>query len=250
MLIDAHCHITFLSEEEKKRIFSSYGTSHIFIDSSINYQSTLASSKISSDYPFIYSALGFHPFYVRGFTPHILKSYREIIDKNKKIIAIGEIGLDDKAEAKLDEQENIFRIFLKLAKETNLPLIIHNRLHSRMLLGILDDFFNSYEKIVFHCFSYPADFLKKIIEKKGYISFSLNILRKKKDITESLKECPLENLLLETDSPYMRIGDRASTPLDIKEVYAYVTSLKGIEQKKLEEIVFSNVKKVFGLLRE
>jgi TatD DNase family protein len=184
---------------------------------------------------------------VKGFSPHILKSYQEFIAKNKKVIAIGEIGLDNKAEAHLVEQENIFRIFLKLAKEVSLPVLIHSRLEKPAIFSVIDDFFPDYGKVVFHCFSYPAQVLKTIIEKGGYVSFSLNILRNKKNITESLIECPPDKMLLETDSPYMKINERASTPFDIKEVYAYVARLKKIEQKNLEEIIFANFKKVFSL---
>ncbi|HIE36518.1 MAG TPA: hypothetical protein EYP89_04710, partial [Candidatus Omnitrophica bacterium] len=104
-----------------------------------------------------------------------------------------------------------------------------------------------YEKIVFHCFSYSTSVLKKITEKKGYVSFSLNILRKKEEIITSLKNCPLECLLLETDSPYMKIGNRDSFPYDIKEVYSFVADLKSIEKKELEEKIFYNTKRLFNI---
>lgn len=249
MLIDTHCHIAFLSIPEKERVFSLQDGNKIFLDSSINLQSTLESSGLSNAYTFIYSALGFHPFYARGFNPYILKKYKELIERNSKIIAIGEIGLDEKAEVKIDEQENIFRIFLKLAKETDLPVIIHNRLKGYRILNILDEHYTCYEKIVFHCFSYDPIFLKKIIDKKGFVSFSLNILRKKKTLMESLRECPMQNILLETDSPYMKIGDRPSTPFDIKEVYSFVSLIKGIEAKELENIVLANARRVFPSIK-
>jgi TatD DNase family protein len=250
MLIDAHCHISSLSEEEKKRIFSC-GSSKLFIDSSINLETAVSSSKFSSTYSFIYSALGFHPFYVRGFNPHILATYKDLIQNNKKIIAIGEIGLDVKADASLPEQENVFRIFLKLAKETGLAVIIHCRLKSPAVLNILDDFYGSYEKIILHCFSYTPDILERIMTKGGYVSFSLNILRKNKDILQSLRTCPLQNLLLETDSPYMKIEQRQSSPLDIEEVYKFAAFIKGIERQELEEAVLANAKRVFaGFLKK
>jgi Tat protein secretion system quality control protein TatD with DNase activity len=72
-------------------------------------------------------------------------------------------------------------------------------------------------------------------------------LRKNKEVIDSLKECPLSNLLLETDSPYMKINNRQSNPLDIKEVYSFVSFIKKVEEKELEEAVFSNIKKLFVL---
>jgi TatD DNase family protein len=246
MLLDAHCHIASLSSQEKERIFCLKDAGYVFIDSSINLKTTLESCSFSRQYIFIYSALGFHPFFARGFNPHILSEYKRLIECNKKVIAIGEIGLDEKAEANLEEQENIFRIFLKLAQEVNLPVAIHNRLKGHRALSILDDYYPSYEKVIFHCFSYGIDFLKKILAKSGYVSFSLNILRKKKDILESLKECPLQNILLETDSPYMKIGENPSTPFDIKEVYSFISTVKGVEIKDLENIVLANAQRVFS----
>jgi TatD DNase family protein len=246
MLIDIHCHLNCLSLEEREKILS-LANSYLFVDSSINYQTSLESIKLSKNYSFIYSSLGFHPFYAEAFKDSLKEEYQRLIKENKKVIALGEIGLDYKAKVSLKEQEKILCIFLKLAKENNLPLVIHNREESWRVLKILDDFFSSYEKIVFHCFSYSTSVLKKITEKKGYISFSLNILRKKEEIITSLKNCPLECLLLETDSPYMKIRNRNSFPYDIKEVYSFVADLKSIEKKELEEKIFYNTKRLFNI---
>jgi TatD DNase family protein len=244
MLIDIHCHISCLSLEEKEKI-SSLSGDYLFIDSSINYPSSLESIELSKNYKSVYSALGFHPFYAEEFEDSFREDYQKLIEENKKVVAIGEVGLDCKANLSLKEQEKILRIFLELAQEEDLPLIIHNREDNWQVLKILDEFFSSYEKIIFHCFSYSSSILKKIIEKKGYISFSLNVLRKKEEIISSLKNCPLDNLLLETDSPYMKIGNRNSFPWDIKELYYFVADLKGIDKKELEEKIFYNTKRLF-----
>jgi len=79
------------------------------------------------------------------------------------------------------------------------------------------------------------------------VSFSLNILRKSNKILTSLENCPLENLLLETDSPYMRIKDKPSTPLDIVKVYERAAQIKAVAREKLEEQVFLNAQKAFHL---
>jgi TatD DNase family protein len=246
MWIDAHCHINCFSHIQVER-WHNFSKDYSFIDSSTNYKSSLISLELSREFPFIYSSLGFHPFWTKEFSPQTIEDYERLIDSNKKIVAIGEVGLDFKAEAPLQKQEDIFGRFIELAKTKDLPLLVHNRLNSFYILEVLNRFFSSYKKVIFHCFSYSPDLLAMILEKEGYVSFSLNLLRKKEKVLNSLKMCPLEHILLETDSPYMKIKNRDSTPLDIKEVYSFVAGVKGIEEKKLREMVLANVRGVFSL---
>jgi len=245
MFIDAHCHINSLDPEKTEKVVSSCQSGYTFIDSSINLPSTLNSLQLSNKYSFIYSAIGFHPFSAKEFSEATIASYKNILQQNKKIVAIGEIGLDEFADIPLKEQEEIFCRFLILAKEFNLPVIVHNRVSEPNIFGILDKYFTSYEKIIFHCFSYSRDFLDSVTGKRGYVSFSLNILRKKKNIIESLKNAPLENMLLETDSPYMKIDGRASSPLDIEAVYSFAAAAKGLKVEELKKSTYSNAGKLF-----
>jgi TatD DNase family protein len=248
MLIDFHCHINSLSPTDIHTLSSQRLPDSFFIDSSIDYKSTLRSLELSQQFSFIYSAVGFHPFCAKEFTPDTLIQYEELLCvNNSRIMAIGEIGLDYKAGCDLARQEEVLRVFLGLARKYDKPLIIHNRLQTPAILGILDSFFSSYERIIFHCFSYPTSFLDEILTRGGYASFSLNILRKNKDICASLKACPLERLLLETDSPYMKIRDKLSVPLDIGEVYTAAAAAKGLRIEDLEAAVFLNAKKLFHL---
>jgi len=252
MLIDSHCHFNSLSRA-KRQEFISLKPDILLIDSSIDVNSSLASVHLSREYDFIYSSLGFHPFCADNFSDEVLTSYRKLIDDGERIVSIGEVGLDYKAEATLDKQVLVFSSFLELAKEKELPVIIHNRTDpanpdSFDVLEVIDRYFGNYKKIVFHCFSYSTQFLTKIAEKGAFISFSLNILRNKTDIIESLKACPLNNLLLETDSPYMRIKGESSTPLDIDKVYSYTADIRALKQDELKEIVLSNAKRVFSKL--
>jgi TatD DNase family protein len=245
MLIDAHCHINSLSKTTLIDVLSRASDNYIFLDSSINVDSAKLSLEISSNYPSVYSAIGFHPFSAKEFSDTTVEIYKQLVQGNSKVLAIGEIGLDETAKIPYDDQLRILKAFLKLAKDLNLPVLIHNRIKDPVIFGILDEFFASYEKVILHCFSYNYEMLKRLTDKGGYISFSLNVLRKKKDIIDSLTRCPLENLLLETDSPYMKINDRPSTPLDIREVYGLAASVRKIPAKDLEEAVLANFKKAF-----
>lgn len=247
MFIDVHCHINSLAEEKIGNIASACLNGYTFIDSSINFQSSLNSLQLNDKYPFIYSAIGFHPFSAKEFSETVISDYEKVLRQNKKIVAIGEIGLDETSDTPYETQEKILRAFFKLAKDADLPVLIHNRLKEPVIFNILDDFFASYENVIFHCFSYGYEMLQRILDRGGCASFSLNILRKKKDIIDSLIKCPLENLLLETDSPYMKIDGRASSPLDIEAVYSFAATMKNLKLQELKEAVYSNAKKLFSL---
>lgn len=245
MLIDAHCHLNCLKRDDLERVISCSGSDYRFIDSGIDIASSKISLELSKKYDFVYSSVGFHPFEAEGFSDLLLSEYEELIRINKKIVAIGEIGLDYKAKTLPDKQEKVFAAFIDLAKKSGLPIVIHNRMKNERILDIIDNQVFSYEHTVFHCFSYPGAFLKKIIGRGAYASFSLNILRKNKDIISSLKECPPERLILETDSPYMRINNLPSLPLDIIKTYELASAVKNIDIEKLKTVVFNNAKRVF-----
>jgi len=249
MLIDCHCHLNALAKKTREEVIASCRDTgrYVFIDSSIDMNTTLASMALSQYYDFFYTSLGFHPFNAGSFSDEIAQTYEGLIRENNKIVAIGEIGLDYKAEVLSQKQEEVFKSCLRLAKHTNLPIVIHNRFDNPRILDILDQFYTSFERVVFHCFSYGPDMLERILKKGGYISFSLNILRNSEKILASLKSCPLNRLLLETDSPYMKISNVPSTPLDIEQVYNRAAEHKGLEIEALEHQVFLNAQKVFSL---
>lgn len=250
MLIDCHCHINSLNFPERNYLITHAEGHYVFIDVSIDYPSSQQSIELSDSVPCIYSSLGFHPFSADGFNETVLTRYEEMIAGSKKVVAIGEVGLDYKASIPLKKQLAVFEQFIALAQKVHLPLIVHNRLADTILLDVLNNYFDCYEKVIFHCFSQDEKFLEAIIAKGGNVSFSLNLLRKKKNILEALKRVPLENLLLETDSPYMYIKGRKSSPFDIQEMYRFVCPVQNITQEELCRSISLNVKRVFNITAE
>ncbi|MDD3296852.1 MAG: TatD family hydrolase [Candidatus Omnitrophica bacterium] len=245
MLVDTHCHFNSLGPLEREEALAKYNQSYCFIDSSIDIKSSHLSLELSKKSDFIYSSLGFHPFYAGEFSSSVITQYEGFINKYEKIVAIGEVGFDSQSKIVLKEQEKVLIEFIKLANKYDLVLTIHNRLASFRILEVLDDFYNSYHNVVFHCFSYAPEFMEEIIKRNGMVSFSLNVLRNKPDIRLSLEKCPMSNLLLETDFPYMKIQGKCSGPADIKRVYEFCSAVKGLEARETEEAIISNVRRVF-----
>jgi len=255
MLIDNHCHINSLAQADKESLFGRDLDGYRFIDCTVDLESTYNSLSLSQWYKPVYSAVGFHPLSGHLYTADTIAQYQDLIDSNPKIVAIGEVGLDYKSSLPLPEQEKILRGFIELGYRNRLPIIVHNRFDRRLLfeggtpyiLNVLSEIVTAYDKIVFHCFSYGPKFLEMVIAKGGFASFSLNILRGDKDILDSLKNCPLENLLFETDSPYMRVAGNASNPLDVDKVYSLAAEVKGVGREELEKAVWENARKLFIL---
>jgi TatD DNase family protein len=247
MLIDVHCHINSLNPTQREYFSKGLRDDFIFIDASIDYPTSIESLRLSSNFGPIWSCLGFHPSKVGEFRDTILEDYKKMSSSSKKIVGIGEVGIDYKVDVPLEDQRRVFESFIDLAKETNLPLIIHNRYDPAVILDILNQHLDSFERVVFHCFSQHQDFLAKILDKNEFASFSLNILREKREIIDALKIIPLDNLLLETDSPYIYIGKRRSLPQDIEEVYSFVCRLKDLDLEELQMRVYLNAKRVFRL---
>jgi len=251
MLIDAHCHFNSLSKHKISEIVLDCSENYQFVDSGIDIKSSQVSLEIANSYNFIYSSLGFHPFSGPQYSRQVIVEYQKLISSNKKVIAIGEVGLDYKAKISLERQEEILKDFFQLAKNNNLAIVIHNRLEliekseDLRILDILDSVVYDYPKVMFHCFSYSPNFLQEVIKRKAFVSFSLNILRNNEKIIASLKQCPLDKLILETDSPYMRINNVSSSPLNISNVYQRAADIRGIKRNYLEKAVEENNKNLF-----
>ncbi len=246
MLIDAHCHINSLDEAKQKDILRSSQNEYIFIDVSIDLTTTIDSLTVLGDYEFVYHSLGFHPLSGGNFSSQTIERYRNFIRSYKKIVAIGEIGLDYKSSLSFKEQKDILEAFINLSKEFDLPVVIHNRWNDDGILGILDEYFSDYTNIIFHCFSQDISFLRRIIDRNGNVSFSLNVLRNKSRLKEALKYAPLDRLLLETDSPYMKVYGDYSTPFDIKKVYNYAAKIKNVSFEELKQKVYCNAHRLFS----
>lgn len=245
MLIDTHCHLNSLDAPTIADVLLEAKHNYIFIDVSIDSASSKQSLAVSAKNDCVFSSLGFHALSDEKFSREVIDGYKRRIQGNEKVVAIGEIGLDYKSKRLVDEQEEIFIEMLALAKELDLPVAIHNRWHNNRVFEILDAHYAQYDKVIFHCFSQDKEFLDHIVQRKSFASFSLNIFREKKAILSALDSIPMDNLLLETDSPYMRYEGRTSLPLDIEKVYAFVAKRKNISLGELQEALVKNVSRIF-----
>jgi len=254
-MVDSHCHLDF-QQFDKDRFFvikRCQETLNFCINPTVNAESVKKSLEVLKDYEFIYILLGFHPHYAKDFKNEILEFYKDLLKKEKKIVGIGEVGLDFyKNLSPKNIQINVFEKFLELAMQYKLPLVIHLREAESEAERILNNYkFNS--PVIMHCFSHSYRFFEYCLERGFYLSFAGNITYPQNNLLrEILKKTPLDRLLLETDSPYLTPQEKRglrNEPSFIIYTLRFVSELINLEEKKLEKIIEENSKKAFMINR-
>ena len=195
----------------------------------------------------MYGALGIHPEDVLDYTIDDLKFIEDNI-KTKKIIAIGEIGLDyHYSKDNKKEQIELFEIQLKMAEKYKLPVIIHSREATEDTINIL----KKYNVIgTIHSFSGSLE-TAKIYIKMGYlIGINGVVTFKNCNLKDILPKIGLDNIVLETDSPYLTpVPDRGkqNNPGYVKVICEYLTNVFNVDLETIEEKTNENIKRMYGI---
>jgi TatD DNase family protein len=195
----------------------------------------------------IYPALGIHPWSIGA--SEIEEDVKFIEEDIHKAVAVGEIGLDywyrevRKNPEKKDHQKSLFRRLLKIAKENGKPVSIHSRGAWMDCVDIAAEI--NVKRAVFHWFSGPEEVLKKILENGYYIS-ATPAARYSREHRAAIRSTPLENLLLETDSPVSYRGEVAEPAHILKSLFA-VAELKGESKRKIAEKTTENARQLFKI---
>ncbi len=205
--IDTHSHLydeAFAGEEDAAVARAREAGVNQIIFPDIDSQSREAMFAFADRHPgVIFPCLGLHPTSVNASWKEELTLVESHLDK--KIWAIGEIGLDCYwSKEFLKEQQEVMRIQLEFAAKKNLPVIIHSRESTELIINILKECKHLNPKGVFHAFSGSIETYREI-QKLGdwYIGIGGVLTYKKASIAETVKDIPLERIILETDSPYL-----------------------------------------------
>ena len=171
--------------------------------------------------------------------------------KKEKVVAVGEIGLDyywDKEEEVQKNQRIWFRRQLELAKENNLPVIIHSR-DAADTMEIMKEAYVQGIKGVIHCFSYSKEQAQEYVKMGYYIGVGgVATFKNAKKLKEVIETIPLEKILLETDCPYMApepYRGKRNSSLYLPYVVEKIAGLKGVTAKEVEEVTYRNAEQLF-----
>ena len=251
-MIDSHCHLDhepIFSNLEKiiERSKIEGIVKLLTICTSLkSYENIL---KIIDRDEIIYGTFGIHP-HEADKNPVNIKEIISSVEKNKKIIGIGETGLDFYYNnSKKETQIKSFEIHIEAAKRLKIPLVIHSRNAENETYEILKKNYTTDLKILMHCFTGSTSFSKKLLELNAFFSASGIITFKNSiDLQETFKIIPTENLLIETDSPFLApepMRGKKNEPSFIKYTAEKLATLKNIETHNLINFTTNNFNKLF-----
>lgn len=253
-MIDSHCHLNdnqYVNEVDKiVNNFLSAGVNKA-ICVGCDPVSNKKAKEIASTYENVYYTVGIHPDDCSKFNQEDLEEYLKSNDK--KLVAVGEIGLDyfHNKENK-QEQINVFKKQIELAKKYKLPIVIHCRDAYGDILEVLKNHAPFTYGAVMHCYSGSWEFAEQLLKLGIKFSFTGTVTYKNaKNVQEVAKNLPMDSFFFETDSPYLTPtpfrGER-NEPKFVAEIYKFVADLRGISCKQMEEIADNNAKNFFNLL--
>ena len=253
MLVDSHCHLDFNDFEEDFEdmlIRARENGVTAMLNAGNNIDELNKQLAVSEKYPFIYTAVGVHPHNAIEY-PDIRAEDFIAKAEHKKVVAIGECGLDYYYDYSPKEaQIKVFVEQIKAARETGLPLIIHTRDADDDMIAILDE---EYKKGAFcgeiHCFSSSRKLAEFALSIGFYISASgIITFNKSGELRDIFADVPLERLLLETDAPFLApipMRGRRNEPSFVVHTAEKLAQIKDISLEKLAQITSDNFYNLF-----
>ena len=240
MLFDTHAHMDDRAfDEDRAELLAGLPEKGIalLMNPGCSLESSRNAVALANSHDYIYAAVGSHPDVADEVNEAVLEEYRKLCKLNPKVKAIGEIGLDYHYEDIPRElQLKAFRLQMELARELDLPVIVHERDAHEDGMNIVKNEFPTV-KGVFHCYSGSAEMARQLVDLGWYIGFTgvLTFKNARKAI-ETVEAIPLERIVLETDCPYMAPVPFRGKRNDPGYLYRMAEKLAEIKDLPLEEI--------------
>jgi len=260
VLIDSHCHISHLKKGQRETLDRASGAGvQKFINVTCQLTELPAAISLTNDHGNIWLSAGIHPTSLTEDMEKDLGTLREFARQNKKVVAIGETGLDYYHDRfPHDQQEAFFVAQLEIARELGLPAIIHIRSSKNPggneavfvdALRILER--KGFSNAVMHCFSGNLTEAEKVLDLGLMISFTgIITYAANESLREVVKMVPLDRMMLETDSPYLTVESRrgqAGEPADIRVIAETVAKIKNVPIEEVARMTTANAERFFGI---
>ena len=221
----------------------------------VNVGASIASTKnsieLAKQYDFVYAAVGVHPSEIAELNEENFAWLRQLTGL-KKVVAVGEIGLDyywDKEPEIQERQRYWFKRQMELAKETGLPIIVHSRDAAEDTMRVMKEAHAEEIPGVIHCYSYSPEMAKEFIKMGYYIGVGgVVTFKNAKKLKETVEQIPLERILLETDCPYMSpepYRGKRNDSRNIPYIIEKIAELKGLTSEEVERVTWENALKLY-----
>lgn len=242
--VDAHCHLDFKQFDGDRRevIEEAKKVLEFVVNAGSNIDQNEAALELGEKHPeFIIPTLGLHPCYTDDFNQ--LGEVKQQIREHDPA-AIGEIGLDHHhvEQGKLRKrQEEVFRQLIQLAEELEKPVVVHSRDAEDKSVEILDEY--DLPDVMLHCFNGSPDLAEKAVEAGMTIGVTTQVLYSKR-VENIVERLEVEEMLLETDSPYLYRGER-NKPANVVESAEKIAEMKSIGKKRVIKTTTINARRIF-----
>lgn len=208
---------------------------------------------LADQYDFVYGAVGLHPHDAKEFDEAFLADLRQWAG-HPKIVAIGEIGLDYYYDlSPRDVQREVFRQQIRLARELDLPITIHDRDAHQEVFDILTDEKGWETRGIFHCYSGSEEMAREIVKRGFYISFSGSVTFKNAaKLKKTAQSIPLERILIETDCPYLApvpYRGKRNEPAYVVKTAEAIAELRGLSLEEVAKATWANGCRAYRLDR-
>ena len=253
MIFDTHAHYDDRQfEEDREELLGSMRENgvELIVDAASDIASWDKIEQLTDRYPFIYGAIGVHPDEVGELDEEKMKRMEQLLAR-EKMVAVGEIGLDyywDKENR--DLQKMWFIRQLELARQLDLPVIIHSREAAADTMEIMKQHAKGLDGVI-HCFSYSPEQAKEYVKMGFYLGIGgVVTFKNAKKLKEVVEYAPLDYLLLETDAPYLApepYRGKRNCSQYLTYVAKEIAEIKGVTYEEVVNITRANAKKLFGL---
>lgn len=266
MLIDTHCHLDFTQfDSERDEVLSRCRKAgvDIVINPGFDLPSSRRAVALAERYPQVYAAVGVHPHQAKTITDGVMAELRDLA-AHPRVVAIGEIGLDFYRDlSPRDVQRDVFRRQLALARDLDLPVIVHSRAAEAEIVSLLErerrpadgpasDSVSDWPKGVLHAFSGDLEVATSVVAMGMYVGVAGPVtFGNAHALHEMVRTVPLHAMLLETDAPYLtphpHRGER-NEPAYVALVAAAIAELRSIAETKVREKTTHSAQQLFGLM--
>lgn len=218
----------------------------LIIAAGVDHKSNAALINLSKDYGNLKVCLGLYPTEVEKLDDKgIEKEINFITEHKDNIVGIAEIGLDLYEAEELDIQKKGLRKFINLAKDLNLPVVVHSRKAEEKTIEFLEGF--KYSKVIMHCFSGSMKLVQRIIDNGWNLSIPATV-KYSEHFQKIVEMTPIEQLFCETDSPFLHPEkERNNEPANVIEGYKKIAEIKNLDLEEVKEKIWKNFRRDFNI---
>ena len=252
MLFDTHAHLNDPAfDPDREELMAGLARKGIglVMNAGCSLQSSRDIIKMAEKYPWLYASVGSHPDSADEVNEEVIEQYRKLC-RHEKVMAIGEIGLDYYYEdIPRDIQKNAFRMQMALAKELDMPVIIHEREAHDDGMRIVKEF--PTVKGVFHCYSGSAEMARQLVNMGWYIGFTgVLTFKNARKAVETAASIPLNRIVLETDCPFMApepYRGKRNDPGYLPKMAEKLAEIRDISVEEAVKITTENAKRLYRI---